>query len=81
MSDPLAMTRVARERRQAVWEQGHNQAAALDKAGHFTPPDDLDAYERFLYLQGIANYCVALGREGAGLDERPATAVSLLGVG
>lgn len=68
MADPLDLTRAARERRQQVWQAGYDHAARLDKAGHFAPPADHDAYEQYLYMIGISNYLTAQARERGHLD-------------
>lgn len=68
MADPLDLTRAARERRQQVWQAGYDHAARLDQNGHFTPPDDLAAYDAYLYLIGISNYLTAQARELGHLD-------------
>lgn len=68
MTDPLDLTRAAREQRQRLWQAGYDHAARLDKAGDFTPPADQDAYGQYLYLIGVSNYLTAKARDLGHLD-------------
>lgn len=78
MTNPLDITRAGIARRDAIWAAGRERAVALGRAGHLTPPVDLDPYGQYLWLKGIADYCTATGRDLAGLDARPAAPVAAL---
>ncbi len=70
------ITPQARERRQAAWQSGVDWCEdkrlvrrALAECRHEDP------YDRFLFLQGIANSLTAAGRDLAALDTRKAEGV------
>jgi len=62
MGDALTQTKAARARREACHEAGMDQGRALIAAGSLNPPDDWDAYDRYLWLIGVANVVTARAR-------------------
>ena len=65
-------SRVARERRQAVWQGGKDFAigSVVDAALGASILYAGDPYEQYLFLLGIADHLTAVGRDLAGLDQR-----------
>ena len=63
------VSRAARQRRQEAWERGAAWYAAdhtLKRA--LADATDLDEYERYLFLLGIAQTLTAAARDIAGID-------------